>query len=221
MSSIIITATKPSSSSIVGVGLRNADGGGVYVNSIRENSIFVNTMLQIGMIIERINDIDCTSLTSMEAADVLRGIRREVSIVARYTPMALTFQPQQEAVSSVTVTAIKPTRETRVGVGLIDKYGGGVQIKSLKPYGVFASALLRPGMTVDSVNGIDCTRLTGAEVVHILRQAVGEITLMATTGNAVTSVTTASPVALTEARPGVIQAVAIPEDHPQPSAPPA
>ena len=185
-SSITVHVTKPSRVSRLGVDLKNASGGGVYVNTIRDDSIFVATELQAGMIIESINGISCASLASSEAANILRQVEGEIFMDVRSTPIAIPSAPPLMAVSSITVTAIKPTRQTKVGIGFKNHNnhgssggGGQVYINSVKQDGIFTSTLLQQGMIIDSINGVDCSRLTSAEAANLLREAEGEISVVA------------------------------------------
>jgi len=112
--SIIVSAIKPSIDSKVGVGLKNAKttngdtgAGGVYINSIREGegSIFVNTELKVGMIIENINGINCTFLTSADAADILRQAENEISMVVLPAAQAIVLEEHSVAGINSTVDA--------------------------------------------------------------------------------------------------------------------
>lgn len=184
-SSITVHATKPSRESRVGVNLKNAPGGGVYVSTIRDDSIFVATELQAGMIIESINGISCASLASSEAANVLRQVEGKIFMSVCSTPIAIPSAPPPMAVSSITVTAIKPTRQAKVGIGFKNHNNhssggrGQVYINSMEQDGIFTSTLLQRGMVIDSINGVDCSRLTSAEAANLLREAEGEISVVA------------------------------------------
>ena len=93
MSSITVSATKPSKDSRIGIGLRNiirgvvggdeetgeAGGGRVYISRIQNDSIFAGTELRQGMIVESVNGINCTFLTAQ--SDV--GARNRGCVVGR------------------------------------------------------------------------------------------------------------------------------------------
>lgn len=188
MSYLTVSATKPSRESRVGIGLKNTavtEGtGGVYVSAIRENSIFQNTELRKGMIIESINGINCTFLTSSDAANILRRAESEVSIVARSIPVAVpsTQQHSYPVSSTVTVVATKPNRNSKVGIRFETNFEatGGLRISKVEEDGMFASTLLREGMTLQSINGVDCVGMTSsADADRIMREAEGEVTLVA------------------------------------------
>jgi len=76
----------------------------------------------------------------------------------------------------------KATVDQLLGIGLINATGGSsvtISISSLAEDGLFVGSGLRVGQQVLSINNIDCHGMTSGDAVRILRNSVGQITVIA------------------------------------------
>lgn len=74
------------------------------------------------------------------------------------------------------VIAIKPTRNTALGISLIGN-NGNVSITNIAPDGTFAGTDLKVGMEVESVNSTKCS--TAAHAVALMREAEEHVLIVA------------------------------------------
>ena len=77
---------------------------------------------------------------------------------------------------SLTATALKPTKETRCGIG-IKMQNRSIIISSIDNLGLFANSELDVGMVVKSINNESLTGKTSTYAVQLLKNAVGQITI--------------------------------------------
>merc|ERR1712045_776175 len=150
----------------------------------------------MGMIIDSVNGMDCTSLSSAQVASVLRDLEYEVSLRV-FLPEARPVHPSAtptleqtlgptNSLSTLAVSTFKPTADTRMGVTFKNLHSTtqqGVYVSELDEHGILASTLLRTGVIVDSINGVDLTYESSSYAADILRNAVGEITFVAHFGS--------------------------------------
>jgi len=207
MSSIVIvSAKKPNRNSKVGISLRDADDGGVFVSAIKHDSIFAPTLLQVGMKVDEINEIKCHDLTNGAAADIIRNSNeRNVTIKAHIThavqqmpaivsatlvdegqlaqPVIVDAPPPAQSPeynsSVVYVIITKPTKDTKTGITFTNSEDGGVFVKEIKPSSLFLSTNLKEGMIVDEINGVPCEGMTNRQVADLVRDAEGEVYIKA------------------------------------------
>ena len=78
---------------------------------------------------------------------------------------------------SVTVLAIKPTRDTKTGIGLTTFTDGTVRITSIPENSMFASTDLKCGMTVETINGVNIA--TSKEAVTLMKEAEDQVVIVA------------------------------------------
>lgn len=78
----------------------------------------------------------------------------------------------------VAATANKVRKDMTVGIGIKAPNGSPV-ISSIQPESIFATSALRVGMDVQSINNQPMIGKTASEATQIIRDAVGEITVVA------------------------------------------
>ena len=78
---------------------------------------------------------------------------------------------------SVTVLAIKPTRDTKTGIGLTTFTDGTVRITSIPDNSMFANTDLKCGMTVETINGVNIA--TSKEAVTLMKEAEDQVVIVA------------------------------------------
>lgn len=115
------------------------------------------------------------------------------------TPVSYSQTPIVTAVaesSSPVVVAVgnKPTKDTSVGIGIKAPNGTPV-ISSIQPDGLFATSALRVGMDIQSINKQSVSGKTAAEATQLIKDAVGEITIIAGWNLSVSPLFTAVPMA--------------------------
>eukprot|EP00980_Cylindrotheca_fusiformis_P000542 scaffold133_cov115-Cylindrotheca_fusiformis.AAC.2 len=91
---------------------------------------------------------------------------------------------------SVVATVFKESKDQKCGIGFCqDDPDDPITISSLSEYGLFKNTGLRIGMQVVSVNGTDVDGFTRKKAIQLLRDAEGELTVVAQS-NVVTFVAT-------------------------------
>jgi len=98
--------------------------------------------------------------------------------------------------SSPVVVAVgnKPIKDMSVGIGIKAPYGTPV-ISSIDPDSLFAMSALRVGMDIQSINKQSVSGKTAAEATQLIKDAVGEITIIAGWNLSVSTLLTAVPMA--------------------------
>ena len=86
-----------------------------------------------------------------------------------------------DSIVRVTATAIKPTLDARIGIGLgTSKESGGVEIRYHTDGGIFVDTSLQVDMVLDKVNGVDVSTCNPDYVGKLLKEApVGVVTIAA------------------------------------------
>lgn len=157
---VSVTVTKPSQDARVGVGIKEKFGVPV-INSIREDGLVANTDLKIGMQIYSINGAHCSGKES--ALAMLRVTEGTIKIDAG--PLGL-----------VTVSAIKPTMETKVGIHLTRHKGSSdIIIDAISQTGLMAASDLKEGMILLKINDKDVTGMTLKDVLALIHETEGTI----------------------------------------------
>ncbi len=94
----------------------------------------------------------------------------------------------------VVATANKERKDMTVGIGIKAPNGSPV-ISSIQPDSLFATSALRVGMDVQSINNQSMSGKTASEATQIIRDAVGEITVVAGWNLSVSPTIDAAPIA--------------------------
>ena len=116
-SSVTITATKPTNDAKLGIGLKtNHENGEVYVSSIKPDGIFAPTLLQVNMVIDKINDTEIISgkMTNADCVTLLKSAKKGNVIIVAHTTrtsstpvvQATTVVPTSVVVSNLPIAAI-------------------------------------------------------------------------------------------------------------------
>jgi hypothetical protein len=89
--------------------------------------------------------------------------------------------------TSVTGTVLKESKETKVGIVLTQKKKTApLMIKIIREGGLFEATSLKTGMWVTKVNGQDVYGKSAKEAAALLREAEGEVSVVAVAGDATT-----------------------------------
>ena len=173
------TATKATKSSKVGVGFAQDINGAIVVSNIAATSIFAGTGLKKFMKVESVNGTSVDGMTKEEAIGLLREAEGDVTLVAeQYVPE---FEPKVKAVPILegVYAANKATKSSKVGVGFAQDNTGAIVVSNIAPTSIFVGTGLKKFMKVESVNGTRVAGMTKEEAIGLLREAEGNITILA------------------------------------------
>jgi hypothetical protein len=184
---VSVTVYKPMVDSLVGVSLIQKRHG-ITIGVMKPNSLFHDTELRVGMKLLAINDIDCTdpenNVTSHVAAALLRSCSGNVTIIATEEVDDDDDDDTPTTSSSVleVVTIQKASKDTKVGLGIIDWYckdnGKTIPvISSIAEDSLVANTALKPQMRMLTLNGICCRGQK--DTIAMLRNMEGSIVIVA------------------------------------------
>ena len=138
--------------------------------------------------------------TSFESTNVTKTFDSAPVTAVVATPLNPTFTqtPIVTAVAEssspvVVATANKVTKDMTVGIG-IKAPNGTPFISSIQPDGLFATSALRVGMDVQSINSQSMSGKTAGEATQLIKDAVGEITIVAGWNLSVSSPIAVAPI---------------------------
>ena len=173
----------------LGVGIYRQETNGTCVVSQKNNAA---SPLQVGDVIVRLNGVTLADIkdgvkgwVALFQASASRQrnvvVRRAVnpSPTAAVAVAAATNNYSSAGAptkNKVTATVFKPTKGSKLGIGLVGT-GGVVTIISLAKDGLFASTKLQVGMTVDTINNIKCT--DAGNCITVLKEAERQVTVVA------------------------------------------
>ena len=87
------------------------------------------------------------------------------------------FQQASIQLKRVTLTIIKPFKESKLGIGIEQKAGGLIGVTFIASDSVFiCTKLAVAGVTLERINGIECTN--GAEAARLINETVGQMTVV-------------------------------------------
>lgn len=164
---ITVSISKPSRDSLVGLGV--VDKPGPYgklvpvINTIHEGSLCSGTALQEGMHLYHINGVAAKGKD--DATAMLKVSEGSIVIVAG--PPGLIW-----------ATVVKPTKETKVGLHM-ERYKASQKIMVGSVKGLFAQTELKEGMAILQINDKDVTPMAMNEVLDIVSESEGKITILA------------------------------------------
>ncbi|CAB9507347.1 expressed unknown protein [Seminavis robusta] len=186
---VSVTVTKPTPSSRVGISIKRYDGIGFVVESIAPGSLFEPTELKKGMKVLSINGVPIQlSMQSEEVLVLLTSAPTNVTIVAERTNHRSSHNSSHMNTSSssspssphVTVSAMKPTPNSRVGVAMKRHEAIGFLVESISPGSLFAPTELKAGMKIISINGTTVeTQMQSQQVLSLLTTAPSLVTIVA------------------------------------------
>lgn len=157
------------------VGLRLGDEGGkIVVTGVSEGSLASETPLKPGMCIRAINNVDCTGLSTSDAAKLLVDGEGSLTILA--TTQEKTRQPSAslESICAVTVTN---TSDSQLGMKVTRK-NGTLVVTEISPDGLIFGTALRVGMEIITINNADCSVLSAESGTKLL-ESEGTVTILA------------------------------------------
>jgi C-terminal processing protease CtpA/Prc len=161
---ITAVATKETPESKIGIGLKDMSGM-VIVSSIAEDSIFQNTSLKVGHKVLSINKMVVDGMTKYDAIKLFKTAETTITIMA-------------EDVGLVGATVVKPTPDTKVGIGIKEK-DGDLYISSIYDSGLFTSTDLREDMKIVSLNRKSVRGMNKVDAIQMIKEADGEISVIA------------------------------------------
>eukprot|EP00797_Seminavis_robusta_P009903 Sro171_g075800.2 n/a (1950) ;mRNA; f:61061-66910 len=145
-------------------------GNKLFVSKIVPGGKMSETDLKVGMQVLSVNNVECEGLPVADAATILMEAEGTVTIVAK--------QPELSPGALITVSVIKETPGSPVGIGL-GVMNKKVVVSSIK-YGTPASTSeLQVGMTVKGVNNVDCSKKSPKEIAKIFAEASGTVLILA------------------------------------------
>jgi C-terminal processing protease CtpA/Prc len=166
---VTVTANKPEVGSTIGISLNYYDGGKIVVRSIYDHSIFYNTVLKAGFVLQSVNG---TSVKGISTGDAMKlfteAAAGDITIVA-------------EDVGLRIASFAKDASNTKVGIGLKERYGG-IVISSITDDSLMAGKDVKVGHLLLGVNGTCCKGLTpkqaislfkGLDAITVLAQEIG------------------------------------------------
>lgn len=165
-----VSVQKESVNSKLGLGLSEKNGA-VIISSIKQDGLFANTNLQPGQRLVSIGDTSVRGLTKRDSIKLLKETSGSVKLVA-------------EEVAFLTVTAVKPSKGSSIGLGLTMK-DDRVTVGTIKETSIFKDTQLKVGQKIVSVNDVPCTYADKAEVVVLFKNAEGPVTVVVESGDAV------------------------------------
>ena len=164
---VSVTISKSNRDALVGLGVTDKLGsyGTVVpvINSIKEGSLCSGTALQIGMHLYKINGVPCKGKD--DATAMLKVSEGSITIVAG--PPGLVW-----------ATVSKASKETKVGLHM-ERYKNSDKVFIGNVKGLFAKTDLKPNMTILQINDKDVTGVPMPEVLEMVSEAEGKITVLA------------------------------------------
>ena len=161
---IRVMARKPSATAKLGLGLKPVEGS-IVISTIGEGSLFSGTDLKVGQKLVSINQESCGNMSVHSAIALLKEAEGDIAVTA-------------EDIGVVGVTVVKKSANARLGIGL-KSVSKDIVISSIADDGLFISTDLRVGHKLISINRTNVKGLTTSEAVSMIKNAEGELTLMA------------------------------------------
>jgi C-terminal processing protease CtpA/Prc len=148
----------------IGIGLKDMSGN-VIVSSIAEDSVFLNTPLKVGHKILSINKVNIDGLDKYEAIKLFKNVEGAITVMA-------------EDVGLVGATVMKPSADTKVGIG-IKEVDGDLYISSIYDSGLFTKSDLREDMKIVSVNRKSVRGMNKVDAIKLIKESEGELSVIA------------------------------------------
>ena len=161
---ITVVATKETAESKIGIGLKDMSGM-VIVSSISEDSIFKDSELKVGHKVLSINKMSVDGMTKFDAIKLFKTAESTVTIMA-------------EDVGLIGVTVVKPTADTKLGIGIKEK-DGELYISSIYDSGLFTTTDLREDMKLVSLNRKSVRGMNKTEAINMIKETEGEVSVIA------------------------------------------
>jgi C-terminal processing protease CtpA/Prc len=147
----------------------------IVITKIAEGSLASMTKLEEGMVVNAINNVDCTGMTPAEAAKLLVESSGMIVVLASARGVT-TDVPLTEV---VTASMTKSDKFGEIDSAVERNGQGKVVITERGASTVFFGSTLRAGMEILSINNIDCSVLSPVAIVALLKQATDNWTILA------------------------------------------
>jgi len=167
MTILSITAIKPSQESKLGIAFtRSSLQAPLTIKSVKEDSVFANTALVVGMRVHQVLGQEMMWKTPKDAAEALRTA------------------PQGQVTLTVDVAVgeiVKSSPDQKLGLALKNSTTqSGIFISKIDDDGVFAGTELKEGMKVLSINGVSCLTDTNVkQAIALVKDAPTTLTIVA------------------------------------------
>ena len=161
---ITVVGLKEAPESKIGIGLKDMSGM-VIVSSIAEDSVFKDSALKVGHKVLSINKMSVDGMSKYDAIKLFKTAESTITIMA-------------EDVGLVGATVMKPSADTKVGIGIKEK-GGELYISSIYDSGLFTTSDLREDMKLVSLNRKSVRGMNKVEAIQMIKDADGELSVIA------------------------------------------
>ena len=171
-SHMLASIVKPSPTSKTGLGIRNSKSGKLAVSSV--DGLFATTKLEKGMLLLKINNQSCEGMTLSDAVSIIQQSESVVTVLAD-------SNSQVGANGLVVASAVKPTKDTKIGVGFKrqNDANGMFLVSSINPTGPFAKTGLRVGMAVLKINGTELAGMSSRQLLELIAATEGVVAFLA------------------------------------------
>lgn len=161
---VTVTATKETPESKIGIGLKDMSGM-VIVSSIAPDSIFTDSALKVGHKVLSINKMSVDGMDKHEAIKLFKTAESTITVMA-------------EDVGLVGATVMKPSTDTKVGIGIKEK-DGDLYVSSIYDSGLFTTTDLKEDMKLVSLNRKSVRGLSKNDAIQLIKETEGELTVIA------------------------------------------
>jgi hypothetical protein len=164
---VTVTVTKSTREAMAGLGV--VDKPGSYgktvpvISSIKEGSLCAGTPLAVGMHLYSINGVPCKG---RDDATAMMKVS-EGSITIKAGPPGLVW-----------ATVAKPSVDAKVGLHM-ERHKSSQKIVVTSVKGLFATTELKDGMTILQINDVDVSTKPMSEVLAMVSEAEGKISILA------------------------------------------
>jgi hypothetical protein len=190
---IVAKVPKPPSadtSKLVGISFeKSVDGSELVISEIKPNSLFEKSILQEGMVVEKINYVDVRGKPVFYADKLLQEAKAEVTILIK-VPQEPQMEDQdqlEEPTStsktkkrSILAVVSKNSVQEKLGIRL-EEQDGVFHVSKISAESPFQETELREGMEVTHINGVYVIGKGMAFAGSILKGVAGQVTVEAQT----------------------------------------
>ena len=172
---VVTSTVERAAGTPVGLALKSSEKvGTLLVDEIDPKGPFFGSALRVNMEVKSVNNVDCANLTVVQATKLLE---KELFV----TVLAVQAAPLEEG-SMITVTLVKSSAESKVGLKLRDiDECDGLYISEICDGSLASMSKLRPGMLVAKINNVDVTRMSSSDAAKLMTEATGTLTFLAYT----------------------------------------
>lgn len=147
------------------------DTGKIMITETGAGGLMFGTALRDGMEVLAINNVDSALFSKVGLENLLKS-KEELIFLAKRQPL----------VPDVLITEVlhKETQDAALGIGL-RKHDGKIFISSIKDGTLASTTKFLPGMELVSIDNEDCQGMSAIVIAKALKNAVGDITIVAST----------------------------------------